>query len=248
MPMTISRVVDSRAGRWGRACDVRDVALDERCEHATPVARVHHFRLRGSPLGLRPDTGSSVVSYVFEDSPGRLRLRDSLANDFVVDPGGLVWAQAGRGLFQQALATDARRDVHLVQFVVNLGPRYGRAAPKVLHLAAHQVPEWRSGAGDRVRVALGSFREVASPLLLAEPFTLLDVHVRCEVVFTLPDRHSALVYVLLGSVFIRAEGCREMVVGEQAVAMQGDGGPIAIEAAHPAHLLVLSASATLGSW
>jgi hypothetical protein len=32
-----------------------------------------------------------------EDSEGKLRSRDSLGNDLVTGPGGIVWTQAGSG-------------------------------------------------------------------------------------------------------------------------------------------------------
>ena len=43
-----------------------------------------------------------------------------------------------------------------------------------------RVPEWRSGAGDRIRIVVGSYEGLASPLVPAEPFNLLDVALRRE--------------------------------------------------------------------
>ena len=52
--------------------------------------------------------------------------------------------------------------------------------PKVYSLNGGEVPAWRSAAGDKVRVVVGSFERLASPLVPTEPFTLLDVGLHRE--------------------------------------------------------------------
>ena len=104
------------------------------------------------------------------------------------------------------------------------------------------VPEWRSDEGDRVRVVVGSFEGVSSPLDPAEPFTLLDAWLRGEIPVDLPDAHTMIVYVLTGSVAVRADGRQEKAAGGQALALTGrrGGGEVRLGASQPAHLLVLS--------
>ena len=55
------------------------------------------FRVTGRPFPPHPHAGFSAVTYVLEDSEGKLRSRDSLGNDLVTGPGGIVWTQAGSG-------------------------------------------------------------------------------------------------------------------------------------------------------
>lgn len=102
------------------------------------------------------------------------------------------------------------------------------------------MPEWRSDAGDRVRVVVGSFEGVSSPLAPAEPFTLLDVWLRREIPFVLQPAHNAIVYVLTGDVVVRADGHQGKVYGEHALALYGGGGRVTSEALAPSHFLILA--------
>jgi redox-sensitive bicupin YhaK (pirin superfamily) len=130
--------------------------------------------------------------------------------------------------------------LHGAQIYVNLSSKNKLAAPRAFWLERDQVPEWRSDAGDRVRVVVGSFEGVSSPLAPAEPFDLFDVGLRREVTFGLPEAHNALVYVLDGVVLVRAGGHEQEVAGGHALAIHGGGGRAAFVAVHPAHLLMLS--------
>ena len=71
-----------------------------------------------------------------------------------------------------------------------------------------------SGLGDRVRVVVGSFEGVASPLIPAEPFTFLDVQLRRTISIDLPAAYNALVDVLKGSVLVRAADREQKVAGK----------------------------------
>ena len=112
-----------------------------------------------------------------------------------------------------------------------------RAAPQVQHLEAAEVPVWRSNAGDRVRVVVGSFNAVSSPLVPAEPFTLLDIQLRHEISLPLPAEHNTVVYVLTGTIVVGADGHTETVEGGHALAIGGDGGRVSFDALRPAHFL-----------
>jgi redox-sensitive bicupin YhaK (pirin superfamily) len=56
-----------------------------------------------------------------------------------------------------------------------------------------------------VRVAVGSFQGVSSPLVPADPLDLLDVELRQGISFDLPNAHYALVYVLKGGIRVRVD-------------------------------------------
>ncbi len=176
------------------------------------------------------------------DSPSELRTRDSLGNDVVTGPGGMVWTQAGNGLVHEEMAAKPDGVMHMVQLFVNL-PRGGKLAPpRVFRLERDKAPEWHSSAGDRVRVLVGSFEGENSPLTPAQPFRFLDVRLRNEISFGLQEGHNALVYVLSGAVAISAEGEEEWLAAEHAVGMRGDGASVMLKAGEDAHLLVLSAA------
>ena len=207
---------------------------------ASPILMCDEGHVRGRPFSPHPHAGFSAVSYLFEDSQAELRTRDSFGNDVVTSPGGMVWTQAGSGLVHEEMAAKPDGDMHMVQMFVNL-PRDGKLAPpRVYHLDRDEVPEWRGGAGDRVRVLVGSFDGKTSPLAPAQPFRFLDARLRSEISFGLAGGHNAVVYVMSGAVAVRAEGGERRLAAGHAIAMGGDGTSVTLTASEAAHVLVLS--------
>src|SRR6185503_16217845 len=82
VPLSVhfSRALAARAHRPGRGFAVHDLEVQEFRELASPVATFGEFRVSAPVCGPHPHAGFSTLSYVFEDSPGSLRSRDSLGN------------------------------------------------------------------------------------------------------------------------------------------------------------------------
>jgi redox-sensitive bicupin YhaK (pirin superfamily) len=197
------------------------------------------FRVRGQPFSPHPHAGFSAVTYVFKDSEGSLRSRDSLGNDVVVGPGGIVWTQAGSGVIHHEIPAD-EHELHGLQLFVNLSAKNKLVEPRMLRLQADDVPEWSNDAGDRVGVVVGAFEDRLSPLVPTELFTFLDIQLRCGVPFDIPAGHNALFYVVAGAMALRAGNSERKMAGGHAIALHGSGGQVAIEALAPSHLIVLS--------
>ncbi|HLK66047.1 MAG TPA: pirin family protein [Bryobacteraceae bacterium] len=240
MSIQFSPVIAAQNRGTGSAFSVKALDLAGAGDSASPVIVLDDFRVRGRPFPPHPHAGFAAVTYVFEDSPGGLRSRDSLGNDVVTGPGGIVWTQTGSGLIHEELPADSNLELHGLQIFVNLSSKNRLAAPQMLRLEAHQVPDWRSEHGDRVRVLVGSFRGVSSALVPLEPFHLLDVEMRREISFEIQNAYNAIVYVVHGSVRVLADGRRQALSGGNAVALSGSGGPVSLAALHPTHLFILS--------
>jgi hypothetical protein len=178
MPIHFSPVIAARQLSLRGFSSFLSFDLDALGVAASPVAVLDDFRVFGLPLCPHPHAGFAAVAYVLEDSRGGLRSRASSGIDLVVDPGGIVWTQAGSGVVHEETPAVPGRELHGIQIFVNVSSKNKFTAPQVLHLETGEVPEWRSDAGDRVRVVVGSFDGVFSPLVPAEPFILLDVKLR----------------------------------------------------------------------
>lgn len=239
MAVQLSPVITTRVQGGGGPFSVQSVDLERLGARASPVIVVDDFRVTGRPFGPHPHAGFATISYVFEDSEGHLRSRDSLGNDVVVGPGGIVWTQAGRGLIHEEIPAESGRELHGLQVFVNLSARNKLIAPRMFSLTPSEVPEWRGEAHDRVRVVVGSYEGLASPLVPAEPFTLLDVDLRQGINYTLDSAHNAIVYVRNGKVLARADGAQQQVRGDEAVGLHG-GGPVTLAALTPSRLVILS--------
>jgi redox-sensitive bicupin YhaK (pirin superfamily) len=242
MSTEISRPFASEK-RGNGTFSTQSIDLGDRLDQASPVVVLDDFRVSGRPFGPHPHAGFSAVTYVFEDSPGALRSRDSLGNDIVMGPGGIVWTQAGSGVIHEEVPADAARELHGLQVFVNLSAKNKLIEPRTLKLEKCEVPEWRGDGTDRVRVVVGSFQGLSSPLIPVEPFHLLDVALRNEIVFDLSRGHNAVVHVLEGEVRVRVDGRAQNVAARQAVVLSGNGGTVKFEAVRSAHFLVLSGAA-----
>jgi len=240
MSIEFSPVIAARAQGNGSPFSVRSVDLHKLGEGASPVVLLDDFRVTGRPFGPHPHAGFSAVTYVFEDSVGDLRSRSSLGNDLVIGPGGVCWTEAGSGVIHEEVPADPARELHGVQIFVNLTARNKLVAPRVLGLEGSEVPEWRSEAGDRVRVVVGSFAGVSSPLVPTERFDLLDVQLRGAIPSSIQVGYNAVLYVLTGGVLVRADGREREVAGGHALALQGGSGRVTFESTEPAHFLILS--------
>jgi redox-sensitive bicupin YhaK (pirin superfamily) len=217
------------------------IDLEELGVANSPIAVLDDFRVDSPPFSPHPHAGFAAVTYVFEDSAAGVRSRSSSGANLVVGPGGIVWSHAGRGVVHEEVPDVPGHELHGVQIFVNVSAQNKFSDPAVLHLDSADVPEWRDGTGSRVRVVVGRFEDVISPLIPVEPFTLLDVALRGELSFPLPSRHNAVIYMRTGTVAMLA-GDSEATVGEShAVAIRTDGEGVTLVALEPSELLILAA-------
>lgn len=207
----------------GRALAVQSLDLLRAGFSRSPIVMFDDFRVRGHPFAPHPHAGFSAVTYVFEDSTGRLRSRDSLGNDFIVGPGGIVWTQAARGVMHEELLADPELALHGLQFFVNLTRRNKMIPPEVFALDGDAVPVWSGPGGDKVHVVVGDYQGVTSPLQPAEPFRVLDIELAGEVAITLEAGAFGLLYARHGGVDVsHAEGGQGVPAGT-AIAIEGAG-------------------------
>ena len=235
-PLLAAQARGSRSGGFS----VKAINLQELGERASPVLVLDDFRVTGRPFPPHPHAGFSAVTYVFEDSKGALRSRDSLGNDLGTGPGGIVWTQAGSGVVHEETPADPGRELHGLQVFVNLSPKNKLVAPRMYRLEKSSVPEWQSDAGDRVRVLVGSFADLSSPLVPAEPFDFLDVELQSEISFNLDSGRNAIVYVPQGDITVHTAAGERKVAGGHALSLYGSGGRVRLAALQRAHLVLLS--------
>lgn len=228
----------------GAAFSVKSVELEALSEDVSPVVVLDNFRVNGHPFGPHPHAGFSPITYVLEDSPGSLRSRDSLGHDITMGPGGIVWTEAGHGMLHEELPAKRGKELHGLQIFINLSAFNKGVSPRVLTLDSKNVPEWKD-SGERVRVVVGSFNGVSSPLVPAEPFTLLDVWLKREVNFRLKKGNNALVYVLDGEVQLSDGSKQTLLQSDQAIALSHvtKDSEILLESRESAHLIILSGKA-----
>jgi redox-sensitive bicupin YhaK (pirin superfamily) len=240
MSIEFSPVVAAVA-RGSDRFSVKSIDLEALGHRASPLQVLDDFRVRGQPFGPHPHAGFAAVTYVFEDSAGSLRSRDSLGHDLVVGPGGMVWSHAGSGMLHEELPADLRQELHGLQFFVNLSSKNKLSEPCVMQLLADDVPEWRSDSGDRVRVVVGNYADRWSPLVPVEPFNMLDVELRNELEFDIRVGHHTVIYALNGSVTVRLGSRSQTVTGNHALGIRCNADVrLTVSAREPSRFLVLA--------
>lgn len=238
MAVQFSNVLSSYGGGFGESFSTRSVDLSEIAADASPVVVFDNFRVKGRPFGPHPHAGFSAITYVLEDSEGLLHNRDSLGHEIVMGPGGIVWLQAGRGAMHEETTHDDR-ELHGLQIFVNLSSKNKMASPTVFRLTGDEIPKWRNQAGDRVRVVVGSYEDVSSPIVPIEPLDFLDVALRKSLSYDLRPGYHAFIYVVKGNVTVNAGKNTRSATQEQALVASGSG-EFTIEALHePAQVLIL---------
>ncbi|MGA2448264.1 MAG: pirin family protein [Polyangiaceae bacterium] len=110
MSIQFSSILHAEGRGGGGPFSVQSIDLRRLGGRASPVVVLDDFRVSRSPFGPHPHAGVSAITYVFRDSPGGLRNRDSLGGHVVVGPGGICWLQAGRGALHEELPAETARN------------------------------------------------------------------------------------------------------------------------------------------
>jgi redox-sensitive bicupin YhaK (pirin superfamily) len=170
MTATIARMQRANRGTQFRA--VRLHGADP--AQLDPFMGIDHAWMSAPTFPPHPHAGFSAVTYLFLDSETGIANRDSNGNRTLIEPGGIHWTAAGSGVVHEENPAVPGSTTHLLQIFVNL-PRYRQnAAPFALTLTPQDVPVVQR-PGARVRVPVGSFGGVQSPLTPPTEVTLLDL-------------------------------------------------------------------------
>lgn len=171
-----------------------------------PFMGIDHAWMSVPTFPPHPHAGFSAVTYLFLDSETGIANRDSQGNRTLIEPGGLHWTAAGRGVVHEENPAVLGSTTHLLQIFVNLPRDRQNAAPFALTLAPQDVPVVHR-PGVRVRVPLGSFDGVNSPLTPPTEVTLLDITLEAgaELALPVPAGQRAFFMPIFGSAALNGE-------------------------------------------
>jgi redox-sensitive bicupin YhaK (pirin superfamily) len=174
----------------------------------------------GADVPPHPHVGLATVTYLFE---GALLHRDSTGAVQQIEPGGVNWMTAGRGVAHSERTPPAMRPVAGrlagLQTWVALPDEAEDGDPGFEHAGADDVPPFED-AGVRGRLLVGTGFGVASPVAGASPLFHADVRLEPGARLALPDEHAErAVLVIEGDVDLDGERVPERHLG---VAGPGD--------------------------
>lgn len=170
-----------------------------------PFLGVDHAYMSAPTFQPHPHAGFSAVSYLFEDSQTGILNRDSRGTHNLIQPGGLHWTAAGRGIVHEEIPAQADKMVHMLQIFVNLADHKQSAEPFALSIAPKEVP-FVKRAGATIRVPLGSYGDVISPLQAPTVVTLLDVSLDAGAEVSIPISAGNNAFVIPIQGHVRMDG------------------------------------------
>lgn len=179
------------------------LSADHYAKPIDPFLGVDHAWISGPTFPPHPHAGFSAVSYLFLDSETGIDNRDSHGKRNLIQPGGLHWTAAGEGIVHEEVPAEPGKTVHMLQIFINLAEHKQAAAPFALTLETQDVPVVHL-PGAKVRVPLGSFEGVSSPLSVPTEVRMLDITLEhgSEVRIPVPEGHVAFVMPIDGEVSV----------------------------------------------
>lgn len=169
--MRLSRPAMARHGAHFAALRI-DAAMFGR--EGSPWFALDHFRMTGPTFPPHPHAGFSAVTYVLPRAATGMRNQDSLGDKSVIDPGGLHWTAAGRGVVHEEIPARAGQVCEGFQIFIRQPPEQERDAPAVFHRAADAIPVWHAQPGVSLRLLSGAHDGRSAGFTPPTPLTMID--------------------------------------------------------------------------
>ncbi|MGH1357508.1 MAG: pirin family protein [Burkholderiaceae bacterium] len=198
-----------------------------------------------------PHRGFETVTYMLN---GRMRHQDSRGNHGVLEPGGVQWMTAGRGILHSEMPEQQDGLLEGFQLWINLPAARKMVEPLYQDLLSEQLPEKQFVDGSMVRAIAGEF-EVQSGTASRERLTgaikrpdtqpiFADIHLEADSSLTLflPVNHCAFVYTYRGLIEIAGQS---LPSGEMAVLSQNDdeADRVSLSAADASRAILIAGAA-----
>lgn len=162
----------------------------------------------GNALDVRPHPhiGLATVTYLFD---GKIRHRDSLGTEMVIEPGDVNLMTAGRGIVHSERTPEELRGAPMsmsgLQTWLALPDGKEEIAPLFENTAAARLPEI-DDSGVTGRVVLGDFAGLRSPVKVASETLYADLRLAPGASVRIPaDAEERAIYTLEGEVSIAGD-------------------------------------------
>ena len=202
----VSRVVRGMPATDGAGVELTRVIGQPALPMLDPFLLLDAFRsdrpgdyIAGFPQ--HPHRGFETVTYLLA---GRMRHEDSAGHQGVIEPGGIQWMTAGRGIVHSEMPQQQAGLLEGFQLWVNLPAQHKMDAPAYQEHPVDAIPVEVRAGGIRVKVIAGVTQTgTRGPVVqpLTEPL-YLDVELPPGQVFSerLPSAHNGFCYVIEGQV------------------------------------------------
>jgi redox-sensitive bicupin YhaK (pirin superfamily) len=186
-----------------------------------------------------PHRGFETVTYLLA---GRMRHKDNAGNEGVIEPGGVQWMTAGRGIVHSEMPEQENGLLMGFQLWVNLPARAKMTAPGYQEYPPAGVPLEQREDGTRVRVVAGTTSAGTIGAVKndwVKP-TYLDVTLPAGLGFeqAVGADDNTFVYVIEGELLV---GGKRKPLAARTLGILGAGGKVSVNTAAGARFLLVSA-------
>ena len=207
----VERLVLGQATSDGAGVRLTRVLTSDLQRRLDPFLMLDNFRsddpddyIAGFPE--HPHRGFETVTYMLA---GRMRHRDSVGNEGVLEPGGAQWMTAARGILHAEMPEQEDGLMEGFQLWLNLPAAKKMAPAGYRDIPAADIPSYQAAPGLTVRVLAGRAGTVEGAV--ARPDTepvFVDLRFSDEagIDLDLPAGHNAFVCVYRGSLLVGEPG------------------------------------------
>jgi redox-sensitive bicupin YhaK (pirin superfamily) len=175
-----------------------------------------------------PHRGFETVTYLLN---GRMRHQDNAGNEGVIEPGGIQWMTAGKGIVHSEMPEQQDGMLEGFQLWINLPGSHKMTAPAYQEHDAADIPtESRDGSVIKVisgQTSRGTSGPVSQPL--TDPL-YVDVSLQPDSAFVeeIAADHNAFIYVIDGEVVLEDTNLTQLSLGRDQLAVLDQGDSIAL--------------------
>lgn len=151
-----------------------------------------------------PHRGFETVTYLLN---GRMRHKDNAGNEGVIEPGGVQWMTAGKGILHSEMPEQQEGLLKGFQLWVNLPAKAKMSEPGYQEFLPESTPLEQRDNGIEIRVIAGETNQgTVGPVINAHTYpTYMDVSLPANTTFDqkLVNEHNAFIYVIEGEVSVQ---------------------------------------------
>ncbi|TNF88271.1 MAG: pirin family protein [Gammaproteobacteria bacterium] len=242
----VSRVITGRAATDGAGVELVRVIGQPALMELDPFLLLDAFRsddpddyIAGFPA--HPHRGFETVTYLLN---GRMRHRDNTGNEGVIEPGGIQWMTAGKGIVHSEMPEQEDGMLEGFQLWINLPASHKMTTPAYQEFDQAHIPvESRDATSIRVitgETSQGTRGPVSQPL--TDPL-YLDVSLQADTEFaeSLNPGHNAFLYVIDGVLQLEDSNGAALEIARDQLAVLDQGEQVLAHSGNtPARFLLVA--------
>lgn len=170
-----------------------------------------------------PHRGFETVTYLLA---GRMRHKDNAGHEGVIEPGGVQWMTAGRGIIHSEMPEQENGLLRGFQLWVNLPAAHKMSDPSYQEFSAEQIPVEKLSGGSTVKVIAGQTDSgVSGPVsgIQATPLYIdIDLSANSSFSQKVAEDYHGFIYLIDGDVHLARQEDK-LNTGQLGILGPGDG-------------------------